>query len=282
MTTRENSARFAAPNLDVPTEEQNAQVTAENPVGLSYVVPTELVELPTKGLFYPSGHPLHNKQEIEIKAMTAKEEDLLVNKSLLKKGIALDRVLQSIIVDKNIRLGDLFIGDKNAVIIAARSSAYGSDYNTSVSCPSCMTTQKYSFDLEDKNIKYIDEAVDHGVETTDRGTLLLTLPRSKVVVEAKLLNGHDEGHLITKNKKSDASLTDQFKAFIVSVNDVTDPQMVHQFIDVMPAFDSKYLRETYSKVVPNIDLTQYFECSNCGHSQDMEVPFTVEFFWPRS
>ena len=280
MTTRDNSARYRAPDLNVSPEQQ--EVTDNNFQALQYVVPTELVELPTKGLFYPEGHPLHNKQEIEIKSMTAKEEDLLVNKSLLQKGIALDRVLQSIIVDPAIRLDDIFIGDKNAIIVAARVSAYGADYSANVTCPSCTATQKYSFDLDDRSIKYANDAEIPGVEITDRGTFRLQLPRSKAIVETKLLCGHDEKQLIKKGKKTDPSLTDQFRTFIVSVDGVEDRNLVDQFINVMPAFDSKFLRETYSKIIPNIDLTQYFECTSCGHSQDMEVPFTVEFFWPRS
>ena len=280
MTTRDNSARFRAPNLDVSPEQQ--EIIDNNFQGMQYVVPTELVELPTKGLFYPEGHPLHNKQEIEIKTMTAKEEDLLVNKSLLQKGIALDRVLQSIIVDSAIRLDDLFIGDKNAIIVAARVSAYGADYAANITCPSCTTTQKYSFDLEDRSVKYVNDAAIPGVEVTERGTFKLKLPRCGAIIETKLLCGYDEKRLLKKGKRMDLPLTEQFKSFIVSVDNIEDRGMIDQFIDVMPAFDSKYLRETYSKIIPNIDLTQYFECTNCGHSQDMEVPFTVEFFWPRS
>ena len=291
MTTRDNSARFGTPdvtslpsNLDQQPEQAKINNLEAAAAALQYVVPVELVELPTKGLFYPEGHPLHNKQEIEIKSMTAKEEDLLVNKSLLKKGIALDRVLQSVIVDKSIRLEDLFVGDKNAIIVATRTMAYGSEYNTNVSCPECMAGQKYKFDLEDKTISYLDEIEEDEVEVTDRGTLIFTLPKTRATVEAKLLNGHDEASLFGRgqNKKKELSLTDQFKAYVVSVNNVTDKNLINQFIDVMPAYDSKFLRETYSKVIPNIDLTQHFECSNCGHSQEMEVPFTVEFFWPRS
>ena len=103
-------------------------------------------------------------------------------------------------------------------------------------------------------------------------------------VEFRLLRGVDEKALIQKNKKNKGviSLTDQFKTFIVSVNGVTDQNTLSQFIEVMPAYDSKFLRLAYADVLPSVDLKQYFECSECDHSQDMEVPFTVEFFWPRS
>ena len=278
MTIRDNSARFQAPVVDVPQSEENTSVSNE----LHYVIPTEFVDLPTKGLFYPEGHPLHKKEEIEIRLMTAKEEDLLVNKSLLKKGVALDRMLQSLIVNPRIKLDDLYIGDKNAIIVTARVSAYGADYGVSVTCPNCTSVQKYQFNLEDNNLNYADQEKEDAI-LTENGTYIITLPKTKAKVEVRLLVSRDEKKFFgTKKKRDDFTITDQFKAYIIAINDVSDQNLVSQFIDVMPAFDSKYLRQTYSKIVPNVDLTQHYECSNCEYEQDMEVPFTVEFFWPRS
>ena len=91
----------------------------------SFVVPTEFVELPSEGRYYPEGHPLHNQETIEIKHMTAREEDLLTSRALLKKGVALERLLDSVIINKNIRAADLLVGDRNAILIAARISGYG-------------------------------------------------------------------------------------------------------------------------------------------------------------
>ena len=102
----------------------------ENP--FSFVIPTEFVELPSKGLFYPPNHPLHNQETIEIKQMTAKEEDILTSRSLLKKGVAIERVISSVIMDKRIKPATLLVGDRNAIIIAARISGYGSDYATKI------------------------------------------------------------------------------------------------------------------------------------------------------
>jgi len=285
MTTRDNSARFAAPtpNVQPETEEEN-QDAVSIPGGLHFVAPTELVELPSKGLLYKEGHPLHNQEEIEIRLMTAKEEDILVNKSLLKKGVALDRMLQAIIVNKRIKLDDLLVSDKNALIIAARTSAYGADYKAQFNCPNCNLVNEYTFDLEDKEIKYLYEHEREDVRVAENGNFLVTLPKTKVEVEFRLLRGADEKRLVEKNKKNKGvvPLTDQFKSFIVTANGVTDSNLISQFINVMPAYDSKFLRLTYAQVVPAVDLKQYFECSECDHSQDMEVPFTVEFFWPRS
>tara|TARA_R100001510_G_C7612280_1_gene175431 strand:- start:128 stop:985 length:858 start_codon:yes stop_codon:yes gene_type:complete len=285
MTTRDNSARFAAPTPNVqPEPEEENQNAASVPGGLHFVAPTELVELPSKGLLYPEGHPLHNQEEIEIKLMTAKEEDILVNKSLLKKGVALDRMLQAIIVNKRIKLDDLLVSDKNAIIIAARVSAYGADYKASVNCPSCGLASNYEFDLEDKELKYLYEHNREDVRTAESGNFLVTLPKTNVEVEFRLLLGRDEKRLLESNKKNKGviPLTQQFKTFIVSANGSPDRELISRFVDVMPAYDSKFLRLAYADVLPAVNLEQYFECSECDHSQEMEVPFTVEFFWPRS
>ena len=132
-----------APQAAAPVA--NVQNTPDQP--FSFVVPTEFVELPSKGAFYPVGHPLHNQTTIEIKQMTAKEEDILTSRSLLKQGVAIDRVIQSVIIDRSIDVSSLLIGDKNALVIASRVSGYGNDYNTTVTCPNCETKQDYSFDL---------------------------------------------------------------------------------------------------------------------------------------
>jgi len=285
MTTRDNSARFVAPTPNVQPEiQEETQDAVSIPGGLHFVAPTELVELPSKGLLYPEGHPLHNQEEIEIKLMTAKEEDILVNRSLLKKGVALDRMLQSILVDKRIKLDDLLVSDKNALIIASRVSAYGAEYKVQINCPNCSVANDYIFDLEDKEIKYLYGHDRDDVRIAESGNFLVTLPKTKMEVEFRLLLGSDERKLLEVNKKNkgNISLTQQFKTFITSVNGVTDKDTIARFIDVMPAYDSKFLRLTYAEVLPTVDLKQYFECSECDHSQDMEVPFTVEFFWPRS
>jgi len=286
MTVRDNSARVQAP---IPDNSANDLVddsvdTSQSTSGLQFVVPTEFVDLPTKGRFYPQGHPLHAKEEVEIKLMTAKEEDILVNRSLLKKGIALDRMLQSLIVTPGVHLEDLCVGDKNALIVASRISAYGAEYKASVTCPACTATQEFTFDLGDGITKTPDDLDFGEAEVTEEGTFIFTLPRSKAVVETRLLTGRDEKRLVqnSKKNKNEFTLTDQFRTYITAINGVTDKNLIAQFINVMPAYDSKYLRDHYSKVVPNVDLTQFFECFECGHSQDMEVPFTTEFFWPRS
>ena len=129
--------------------------------------------------------------------MTAKETDILTSKTLLKKGVAIDRMLQSIIVDKSIKVQDLIVGDKNAVLIAARKSGFGADYETSIGCRTCGAQQDQSFDLDDVKVK--EGRSD--VQFTDEGTFFIDLPVSKVQAECKLMTGNDEQVIVRKAEK---------------------------------------------------------------------------------
>ena len=133
----------AAPSQELPP----APVSASDGEGFSFVVPTDMVDLPSKGKFYPPNHPLYNVDTIELKQMTAKEEDLLTSRSLLKKGVVLDRLLQSVIINKKIKPEHLLVGDRNAIVIAVRIAGYGNEYTTSITCPACSHKQRKTFDL---------------------------------------------------------------------------------------------------------------------------------------
>jgi hypothetical protein len=262
---------------------------------LDFVCPTEIVDLPSQGKYYPKEHHLHGVDSIEIRFMTAKDEDILTSKSLLRKGVAIDRFLQNILVDKKIKVADLLIGDKNALIVASRITGYGADYSTKVTCPSCTTTQDYGFDLDTSDVNngglstLAEETPDTAskITETDNSTWFVECPKSEVTVELQLLTGVHEKFLAKsqamkkKQKLPEAQLTDQLRQTIVSVNGSNEPKNINKFIDVMPALDSRFLRGVYDKLMPNIDLTQNFECHSCGFEQEMEVPFTTDFFWPK-
>ena len=254
--------------------------------GFSFVVPTEFVDLPSQGKYYPEGHPLCGEDTIEIRQMTAKEEDLLTSRTLLKKGVALDRVISSLIVNKRIDPDSLLVGDRNAIIIATRVSGYGNEYTTKVTCPNCATVQEYNFDLNDSSIYHGDDF--NGLDVTDNkdGTFNVLLPRLNVTATFRLLTGKHEKNFISgiesdkRRKKGEKTVTRQLTNIIVGVNGFSEPEAVKALIDNIPSMDSRHLRAAYKAVAPNIDLTQNFECSECGTSQDMEVPLTADFFWP--
>ncbi len=294
--SRNNESRLGAPPpADMPSILSNENFSNQNNVNgpdptvdpLSFAVPTEMVELPSKGKFYPENHPLHNVEELEIRYMTAKDEDVLNSKSLLKKGIAIDRFLQGIIVDKKVKVDSLLIGDRNAIIVAARITGYGEEYSTRVTCPSCMTTNSHDFDLEEAlEVQLGDDAEGMETQKTANGTFVITLPRTSVETEVRLMNGNDEKALLKmseskkKHKLPDSVFTDQFKRFIVSVNGNTDKDLIYKFVDLMPALDARYLRKAYAQVIPNVSLKHSFTCEACDYDQIIDIPFTADFFWP--
>jgi len=220
--------------------------------------------------------------------MTAKDEDILTSPALLKNGIAINRLIENLIVDKNIAIDSLLVGDKNAIILAARISGYGEHYSVNVVCPSCEAVIDHQFDLSqipnDYGVQPGEE--NESIYLTPEGTFVTTLPKSQYSVEFKLLNGKDENHLETLSKKlkklklPDATATNLLKRLVVSVNDVTDSSQVSHFIDSMPAQDARYLRGCVQTVTPNVNMSQDVECTSCGAVTEMEVPFTSEFFWP--
>ena len=288
MFGRNNEDRLGAPkpsdDLLPPVMSQSEEKTKS--FEFAYSTPTEFVELPTRGRFYLEGHPLHGKESIEIRFMTAKDEDILTSRALLRKGLAIDRMLENILVDK-LNPDDLVIGDKNAVVVAARVSGYGSTYATTIVCPQCETTVNYEFDLEDRKINYGEDSGPFEIEETPQHTFVVTLPRTEAKVELRVLSGHDEKSLATSAKRNqkhnlpETPLTDLFRTYIISVDDNKDKQAINAFVDNMPAIDSRHLRSMYKQIMPNIDLTQEFACSECNYEQAMEVPFTSDFFWPK-
>ena len=274
--------------MGLPTPENTTppqQALQENP-GFSFVVPTEFVELPSGGRFYSENHPLHGQTSIEIKQMTAKEEDILTSRTLLKSGIAIDRVLQSLVMDKQINVDSLLVGDRNAILVAARISGYGNEYTTSVDCPSCGTTQANTFDLNEVGPQDPSQAAELGVVDNEDGTFTTVLPRTGLNVEFKLLNGQDEKNMLAqaesdrKRKRPEKNVTTQIRNMVVSVNNDDSPQAINYLIENMPSLDARHLRTCYKLTAPNIDMTQLFTCEECGHEQDMEVPLTADFFWP--
>ena len=284
--SRNNEARTGArQSTDTPPEQMVSPPTEENASPMQFTTPTEFVDLPSKGKYYEEGNSLYGKDSIEIRFMTAKDEDILTSKSLLKRGLAIDRLLQNIMVDRTIKLSDMLIGDKNALVVAARVSGYGSQYDTKVTCPACGKTQEYSFDLDEHQLKEGGTSID--ATATGNSTWEIECPRSGVKVEVRLLTGADEKWLTTtqanrkKNKLPESAATDQLKLIIKSVNGDEKQATINKFINSMPAQDARFIRSTYEELMPDLDLTQYFECQECGFDMHMEVPFTTDFFWPK-
>jgi hypothetical protein len=269
------------PNQELPPVPEGASDGG----GFSFVVPTDMVDLPSKGKFYPPNHPLYNVDTIELKQMTAKEEDLLTSRSLLKKGVVLDRLLQSVIIDKKIKPEHLLVGDRNAIVIAVRIAGYGSEYTTSITCPACSHKQKKTFDLFNYNMHSGDETGEIVTNNND-GSFTTTLPKTGLEVNFRLMTGRDEKSLTSGMKQDrqknshEQNITRQLRSMLLSVNGNSTSQALNYLIDNIPSLDSRHLRMAYKSAAPNVELKDNFICEACDHEQEMEVPLTADFFWP--
>jgi hypothetical protein len=249
--------------------------------------PTEIIPLPSKGLVYPEGNPLREGQ-IEMKYMTAKEEDILTSQNLIKQGVALDKLMQSLIVSP-IKYNDLLIGDKNAIMIASRILGYGKQYEIEIECPKCEHVHKMEVDLTTLPTKEIPD----GVEMKSPNEFVYTLPQSKRVVTFKLLTHGDEKKIQyakdaqkkTSTKDSvDRELTTRFKHIILSVDDNYDKTFINHFVDnELFAMDSRALRSYMRDVSPDQKFEIDFECQQCSHEEEA-LAFTIDtnFFWPKN
>jgi hypothetical protein len=280
-----NSTRQGVP--DAPPTQPIPEQLQQTQNLFSFPVPTEHVDLPSKGLFYGEGHPLHQKDTIEIRHMTAKEEDILASDTLIKKGMVMNKLLQSVLVDSKINPDTLLIGDKNAIIMAIRETGFGSGYTTTVSCPACGELNEKEFSLDDREVK--ESTLLEGVQLLENGNFMLTATdyNPEITFEIRLLTGNDEQRITKfvegrrKLKLDVGTVTELLKNILVSVNGITDRSAINQIITQIPVTLSRQIRKVYEEAMPNISLAADFNCDNCSHIERMEVPINVDFFWPR-
>jgi hypothetical protein len=259
-----------------------------------YKFPTEIIELPSKGLIYPKDNAL-SSGKVELKYMTAKEEDILTTQSYIKDGSVLDRLFQSLIVSNGeglpIKYVDLVVGDKNAIMIASRILGYGKEYNVEVTDPFSGEKQKESIDLTQFENKEYD-----GSKQTElhKNEFEFELPQSKRIITFQLLTESKERkvkHELESAKKqskkmgdvTSKELTTRLKNMIVSVEGESDRNVINRFVDnELFAQDSKALRSYIKEVGPDIDLTWEFISDDTGDRKEMSMPMDTNFFWPES
>ena len=241
--------------------------------------PTEVVDLPSKGYFYPEDNPLSTGQ-VEMRYMTAKDEDILTSQKLIQKGTVLDVLLRELIIDKKINLDDILIGDKNALLIAARVLAYGKEYEFEYTNDAGQT-KKHKLDLTtltDVGIKLED--FEKGQNIFD-----FTLPNSERKIKFKFLTSGDtdiinkEIEALNKLSDIDKGLSTRLKHLIVSIDDNTDTNYIKSFVDnELYAIDSLALREHIADLTPDVDTE--ITIDDEGEEVTLTVPMTVRFFWP--
>tara|TARA_A100001391_G_scaffold12460_2_gene7440 strand:+ start:137 stop:985 length:849 start_codon:yes stop_codon:yes gene_type:complete len=280
---RNNNKRLAQPEIAPEPPSPPQQVVVQPHTVFPYSPPTELVELPSRGVFYPEDHPLHKKKKAEIKLMTAQEEDILSSESLVEEGVAVTKMLESIIVDKNIDIDSLLACDRDALLVAARISGYGAPYQAKVSCTQCFETTDYAFDLTKKNINFKlgnkKVLAKHKLKFDDENqTLVCSLPASKIEVEIRPITNFE--NVFNASNFENKMITEYLSSLIVKAAGFDDPSVIKSFVYTMPASDSKLLRQIALDYLPSYDINQEFVCSHCGHKEIREVPLNAGFFWP--
>jgi len=248
-----------------------------------FEVPVESVPLPSKGVTYDVDDPLHGKETVDIKAMTAKDEDILTSRALIKKGTVITHLLKSCLIDKSINPDTMLSGDRNAVMTALRVTGYGPDYHVEVDCPACGERSKQSFDLTDMPIKTLKTSpISIGANA-----FAFKLPSTGLPVKFKFLTGEDEQEIMTmaeRRKKrgiaGDHMVTQRLNYSIISVNGIKDRTKIDMFVKNMPARDSLALRRHLDNNEPGIDLTGWLECIHCTESSEVKLPLGATFFWP--
>ena len=248
--------------------------------------PSEPIILPSQGYFYDESNPL-SRGVVDVKYMTAREEDILASPNLIKKGVVLERLLESVIVTPGVKIDDLLIGDKNCIFISSRRLAYGDQYGpVEITCPKCSTTNKVVIDLS----KIQNKEYDFSVRVKGENLFEFFLPFSNKTIKFKLLTHKDEVEIdkelenLAKISKNGASfeMTTRLKKMIISVDGDNSRTSVNKIVDQMPTRDSQAFRRMVKEISPDIDSSFDFTCENCGHSERTAVPITVGFFWPES
>ena len=248
-----------------------------------YEVPVESVPLPSGGTVYPVDSGLHGKDTVDIRAMTAREEDILTSRALIKKGTVITHLIQSCLVDKSVDVNQMIIGDRNAIMTALRVTGYGSEYTVEVTCPACSEGSKQEFQLTELPIKRLE------IEPMAEGANVFQtkLPLTKKSVHFKFLTGEDEAQLtvlMERNKKQGAHgenlVTTRLQHQILAIEGIKDRSKINTFIRNMPARDSLSLRKFIDKNEPGLGMKTWMDCPHCMESSEVRLPMGASFFWP--
>ena len=248
-----------------------------------FEVPVETVPLPSGGVCYDADHPLHGKTTVDIRAMTAREEDILTSKALIKKGTVISHLIKSCIIDKRVDPDSLLAGDRNALMVALRVTGYGTDYNVEIDCPACGERSKHTFNLGELPVKRLEmEPVAVGTNHFEA-----VLPITKAKVRFKLLTGADEQEIMTagerrkkQGQRAENLVTQRLKYSIVSANGITDKTKLDMMISNLPARDSLFLRKHIDKNEPGIEMKAWMDCPACLEHSEVRLPLGAAFFWP--
>tara|TARA_Y100000004_G_scaffold187346_1_gene239994 strand:- start:3073 stop:3936 length:864 start_codon:yes stop_codon:yes gene_type:complete len=267
-----------------PTLTPPPQSKTNNPFGIDLVAATEVVNLPSEGKFYPPESGLQGKKTLEIRHLTAREEDILSNEQFIVDGSVFDRLLKSIIVDTGVDPSHLTVGDRDALLYAARITGYGSDYTMSMQCPACGKKTEFVFDLSKQQVEH--DLPNGVVFDESNNCFTFQTPKTDLQVSVRVLTGKDLEYLEQQNDRAEKlgvennKTVNLFRMAILSVNGVTDPTQLTQLYQVLPAIDSRKIRTVINNIAPTLSTKQSVACGSCGEETESEVPFSLGFFWP--
>jgi len=240
---------------------------------------SETIDLPSEGRVYPKDSPLATGK-IEIKYMTAREEDILTSQNLIKKGVVIDKLLDSLILTDGVKSADLILGDKNAVMVAARVLAYGPEYVVDITNPNTDEKIQHTFNLADCPFKKLPDDINSN-------EFEIQLPVSKQTISFKLLTGKEETQIEEELKRvskvgSQVSpeLTTRLRYTITAVDGNSGAVVINKFVENMLSRDSLAFRNKINEISPDIELKQEVEMG--GEMVEVDIPLTIEFFWPSS
>jgi hypothetical protein len=227
-------------------------------------IPTVLVSLPSKGLVYPASSPLRSGT-IEMRYMTAYDEDILTNSSYIRAGVAIDNLLRALIVT-NVSIDDLVIGDKDAMIIAARLHGYGPDYAVVITEPNTNNKLERVLNLQDLQFKPFE------LQSNENGEF--TFKDSGIDIKFKFLCKREIESLSVEH-----ALSDFLRVSIKEINGTRQQSDIDNFVRYqMTPGQSKKLRTYISNNMPGIKLDAEFQGDNGG---TFTAGFQIgpDFFW---
>jgi len=241
---------------------------------------SEVIDLPSGGKTYSKDSSL-SSGKIELKYMTTKEEDILTSQNLIKQGIVIDRLLDSVILTPDVKTDDLLIGDKNGILIATRILAYGPEYQVEITNPNTGENEQHTFNLTDCPYKELPEDVDYSTNSFE-----FVLPVSKVKLTFKLLTGFEE-RMIEKELKTlkkklgkHSEISTRLKHMILSIDGDDKRVTVNSFVDNMLSRDSLAFRHEVQRLTPDVIMEQDIEME--GELVSIDIPMDIEFFWPKT
>ena len=250
----------------------------------NYDFPTEVITLPSKGLLYPESNPL-SKGSVEIKYMTAREEDILASQNLIRKGVVLDKLFESVVVAEGVNINDIHIGDKNAILLATRILGYGAEYNVEVTDPFTLSPQKVAIDLSKVQTKEVDDSLLNRENRYE-----FELPIAKKKIKFKFLTHKDEIDInaeiaaltrLTKGEGVSQEVSTRLRYMIQEIDGNQERGFINNFVkNSLLARDSRSFRDYVKAISPDLDLTYEFTSELTGETEALDIPFGVGFFYP--